>query len=322
MITNAQKAVLFLLSLDEDVARPIVDELGEEELKRLRTVAASMREVPRDAALGTFKEFLERADKAVAVPRGGLRYLRRLSAGSLGEERARAVFEDGSASPLAKLEGAAPEDVAGLLAAEPPELAAAILAMLSAGAAAEILAALDDDHKTAIVKNVGRMKQLPVQVLEDVASALAAQLPDTESSVLVNVDGVAKAAEMLNAAGKTAQTAILAQIELEDPELATTVRQAMFTFDDLARLDSRSMRTLLREVAQDRLTIALRNAPQAVMDAVFRGLSSRAAEMIKDDLDNMQNVRRADVDTARREVVEMAVQLEAEGKLSLGRDDE
>ena len=321
-ITNAEKAVLFLLSLDEEIARPIVDELDEDDLRKLRAVAGTMRVVPKDAVDRTFKEFLEKSDSAVAVPRGGLRYLRRLSAGSIGEERARALFEDGVSSPLARLESASAEDVASLLANEPPQLAAAVLSMLSPIAAAEILGALDEDHKAPLVKSLSRMKQLPASVIEDVAAALAAQLPDADATALVSVDGIAKAAELLNASPKTAMSTILANLEADDPDLAAIVRQAMFTFDDLGRLDTRAMRTLLREVATDRLTIALRGAADTVTNAVFGGLSGRAADLIRDDLANMGHVRKADVEAARREVIEAALKLEAEGKLSLGREEE
>ncbi|MDB4947099.1 MAG: Flagellar motor switch protein FliG [Labilithrix sp.] len=323
MLTHAEKAVLFLLSLDEEVARPVVDQMNEEDIRRIRAIASAMKEVPKDAAKKTFTEFLERSDKAVAVPRGGLRYLRRLSAGAIGEERARIVFDDQIVeSPLGKLEKAAPEDVAGLLANEPPQLAAAILSMLSPISAAAILAALGEERQAAIVKHVSKMTQLPASVLEDVASALAAALPSADATQVVNVDGVAKAAELLNASGKGASSTILANLEAEDPELANTVRMAMFTFDDLARLDSKAMRGLLREAATDRLTIALKGANPAVTEAVFRGLSARAADLIRDDLENMGQIRKSDVDAARKEIVEVALRLEAAGTISLGREEE
>lgn len=322
MITNAEKAVLFLLSLDEEVARPIVDELDEDDLRKLRSVAGAMRVVPKDAVDRTFREFLEKSDTAVAVPRGGLRYLRRLSAGSIGEDRARALFEDGVSSPLARLETASADDVASLLANEPPQLAAAVLSMMAPAAAAEILGALGEEQTAPLVMHMTRMKQLPASVIEDVAAALAGQLPDADATALVTVDGVAKAAELLNASPKMASTSILAKLESDDPALAAIVRQAMFTFDDLASLDVRAMRVLLREVATDRLTIALRGAPQPVLDAIFSGLSSRAADLIRDDLANIGHVRKSDVEAARREVIDTALSLEDQGKLSLGREEE
>lgn len=322
MLTNAEKAVLFLLSLDEDVARPIVQELGEEEIRKLRTVASTMREVPKDAISLTFREFLERSGNAVAVPRGGLPYLRRLSAGALGEDRARAVFEDGVTSPLTRLERARPEDVAALLEVEPPQLAAAILSVLPPTSASAVLFAMSEGRQAAVIKNVGRMTQVPAAVLEDVAAALAASLPTSEASTLVSVDGVAKAAELLNATGRGAQEVILGFLDTEDPELANDVRQAMFTFEDLARVNSRQMRILLREVASDRLVLALKGASDGLIDAVLAGLSSRAAALVRDDLDAIANARKADVLAARREVVATALRLETDGQLDLGRGDD
>jgi flagellar motor switch protein FliG len=322
VLTNAEKAVLFLLSLDEAAARPIVEELGEEEIRKLRAVASTMREVPKDAIAHTFREFLERSNSAVAVPRGGLGYLRKLSANALGEDRTRAVFEDGVTSPLTRLERARAEDVAVLLEAEPPQLAAAILSVLPPASASSILFAMSEERQAAVVKNVGRMTQVPATVLEDVAAALVASLPTSDASTLVSVDGVAKAAELLNSTGKGAQDLILGFLDTEDPELATDVRQAMFTFDDLSRVPARQMRVLLREVAGERLVLALKGASDTVIDAVLAGLSSRAASLVRDDLEAMANAKKADVLAARREVVSTALRLESEGQLDLGRGDE
>jgi flagellar motor switch protein FliG len=321
VLTNAEKAVLFLLSLDEAAARPIVEELGEEEIRKLRAVAATMREVQKDAIALTFKEFLERSNSAVAVPRGGLPYLRKLSAGALGEDRARAVFEDGVTSPLTRLERARPEDVAALLDAEPPQLSAAILSVLEPKSASTILFAMTEDRQAAVIKNVGRMTQVPATVLEDVAAALVASLPQSEAATLVSVDGVAKAAELLNSTGKSGQDLILGFLDTEDPELANDVRQAMFTFDDLVRIPARQMRILLREVPSETLVLSLKGAADRVVDAILAGLSGRAAALVRDDLEQLANARKADVLAARREVVSVALRLEADGQMDLGRGE-
>lgn len=323
VLTSAEKAVLFLLSLDEEVARPIVAELSVEDLRKLRTVAATMRAVPKGATQVAFADFLDRADRAVAVPRGGIRYLQRLSASALGEERTRAVFEDATTtSPFERLESASADDVAALLANEPPQLAAAILSMLQPASAAEILMAIGPEKQAAILKQVSKITQLPVSVLEDVATALAAALPESGGDAQLVVDGIAKAAELLNASGKTASTTILATLEVDDPDLAATVRSAMFTFEDLERLDARAMRALLRDVPTERLTIALKNAPAGLLESVFRGLSQRAAELIRDDLENMGAVRKAEIEAARKEIVDVALRLDAAGTINLGSEDE
>ena len=322
MLTGAEKAVLFLLSLDEAVAAPIVSELGEADLRRLRAVASTMREVPAGAIDEAFREFLDRSSTAVAVPRGGLPYLRRLSAGAIGEDRARAVFEDGVTSPIARLEGAAPDAVAALLANEPPQLVAAILARLEPKSAAAILGSMPVERQSTVVAHVSRMTELPAKVVEDVATALAGELPTDDASTLVSVDGIAKAAGMLNASTREAATAILTRIEVDNAALATEVRQAMFTFDDIVRLDPKAMRELLREVQTERLTLALKGAAQVIMDAVLAGVSSRTAELIKDDLELLGKVRKSDVEAARKEIAETALRLEADGKIDLGREGE
>lgn len=321
MLTNAEKAVLFLLSLEEDVARPLVEELSEEEIRRLRAVAATMREVPKGALESTLREFLERCDASVAVPRGGLPYLRRLSTKALGEDRTRAVFEDGTTSPLTRLERAPAEDVATLLESEPPQLAAAILSVLSPRAASPILFAMTEERQAAVVRHVGRLTQVPAKVLEDVAAAIAANLPTSDATTLVSVDGVAKAAELLNATARAAQDSILGVIEGDDPDLASNVRQAMFTFDDLIRVSSRAMRVLLREVPTERLVMALKGAMPELVDVLLSGLSTRAAQMVRDDLEAIQNAKKSDITAARKEIVATALRLEGEGQIDLGRGE-
>jgi flagellar motor switch protein FliG len=322
VITNAEKAVLFLLSLDEQVAANVVRELGEAELKKLRAVASTMREVPAGALDHTFQDFLQRAASAVAVPRGGLPYLRRLSAGALGEDMARSIFEDGVTSPLARLEGAPSDAVAQLLEREPPQLVAAVLARLEPTRAAEILAAMPLERQCTVVRHVGTMTELPAKVLEDVANALANELPTSDASTTVSVDGLAKAAELLNAAGRETSTAILGALASADAQLAGDVQAAMFTFEDLKRVPPKVMRDLLREVPTERLTLALKGASKELLDAVFAGLSARAAELMRDDLEVLGKAKKSDVDAARREVVEIALRLEGEGRLDLGRNGE
>jgi flagellar motor switch protein FliG len=320
MPTGAEKAVLFLLSLDEEIARPIVSELGVAELHKLRAVASTMREVPAGAIEETWREFLERSRSAVAVPRGGLPYLRRLSVVALGEEQTNAVFEDGITSPFSRLESAPPDAVVALLSRESPQMAAAILTRLDPAAAAAILSAMPPERQIAVVENVSRLTELPAKVLEDVAVALVEELPTADANTLVTVDGVARAAAMLNAIGPSA-TNILKDFDLADAALAGRVRQAMFTFDDLRRIDARAMREILIELPSERLVIALKGASPEVSAAIFAGLSERAAELARDDLEVLGKVRRADVEAARRELVEVALRLAADGRIDLGREE-
>jgi flagellar motor switch protein FliG len=278
-----------------------------------------MREVPADALDATYKDFVDQSSKAVAVPRGGLPYLRRLTVVAFGEDRARGVFEDGVTSPLARLEAAPPEAVAALLGREPPQLAAAILSRLEPATAALILAGMTRERQAAIVKRVSRLTEVPASTLEEAAAALAAELPPSDGAAAIGIDGMAKAAQILNAGEKDVASEVLTHLEMENPDLSRDLRLSMFTFSDLARLDSRAMRTLLREVPSDRLTTALKGAPEEVLAAVFGGLSQRAADVLRDDMELLPNPRKADLEKARTEIIETALRLEAEGQIDLGR---
>ena len=319
MLTGPEKAVVFLLSLEEKTAGPIVAELTEAELRKLRAVASTMREVPADALDATYKDFVDQSSKAVAVPRGGLPYLRRLTVGAFGEDRARGVFEDGVTSPLARLEAAPAEAVAALLGREPPQPAAAILSRLEPGTAALVLAGMSSERQAAIVKRVSRLTEVPTSRLEEAAAALAAELPPSDGAASIGIDGMAKAAQILNAGEKDIAAEVLTYLELDNPDLSRELRLSMFTFSDLARLDSRAMRTLLREVPSDRLTTALKGAPEEVLAAVFGGLSQRAADVLRDDMELLPNPKKAELEKARTEIIETALRLEAEGQIDLGR---
>ena len=229
------------------------------------------------------------------------------------------MFEDGTTSPLARLEAAEPDTIAGLLAKEPPQLAAAILARIEPAAAAAVLAAMPPERQALVMCRVSRLTELPASTLEEVASALAAELPTGDGAATIGVDGMARAAAILNAAAKDTALDVLSTIEADQPELSRAIRLAMFTFADLARLTPKAMRSLLREIPTDRLTLALKSATDEIMRAVFTGLSSRAAEVIKDELELLSNPRKADIEAATTEVIETALRLEAEGVLDLGR---
>jgi flagellar motor switch protein FliG len=321
VLTGPERAVVFLLSLDEKIAGPIVAELTDAELKKLRAVASTMRQVEAAALDETYTEFVTRSSQSVAVPRGGLRYLRRLAASAVGEERARGVFEDGVTSPLARLEAAPPDALATLLAREPTQLAAAIIAKLEPTAAAAILAAMSPDRQLAIIARVSELTELPASVLEEVASALVAELPASDGAA-IGVNGLARAADILKNSGKAAAQSLVASLEVDHAELSRKLKLAMFTIDDLAKLSPRSMRTLLKEIPPDRLTMALKGAPPELASAVFAAMSARAADVLKDDLEVLGAVRKSDLEAARNEIIEIALRLEADAGLDLGRGEE
>ncbi len=321
-LTGPQKAVLMLLSLDEATAAPITSELDADDLRKLQQVASTMRAVPAGALAQVYAEFVERSQQAVAVPRGGVRYLRRIATRALGEARAREIFAENTQSPLDRLANADPETLAGVLEHEHPQLVAAILSQLPPDRSATIVEKLPEELQTNVLERLATMTEVPQRLLQDVAQALSAELPVTDSeSGSTAVDGVAQTAALVRRMGQKLGDALLTRLSGADETLAAEIRRAMYTFEDLKLLDARGLRSLLEAVPADRLTLALKTSSDSLKNHIFSAMSKRAAERVREDLEMLGGVRLADVEAAQQEIVEQCLKLASEGVISLENSD-
>lgn len=321
-LSGTQKAVLLLLSLEESLAAPIVAELNAEEIQSLRDVAASMQEVPSAALDEVYFEFLNSSKDRVALPKGAPAYIRQLAARSHGEVKTAEIFADAPPTALSRVIAADPPALAGLLETEHPQVVAALLSQLPAANAARVLELLPEEMRSTVLQRLGLLTEVPGSLLEEVAYAIMMELPESGGSGFIPVDGVSSTAALVKNLGKETCEIILGDIESEDERLAAEIRKAMYTFEDLAALDPKSMRELLKAVPGDRLTLALKTASDKLKDLLFGGMSKRAADRLKEDLIIMGAVRLAEVEEAQREIVDTALRLEAEGTLSLGNNVE
>lgn len=316
-LTGPQKAVLMLLSLDEATAGPILAEMDAEDVKKLRDAAAGLRAVPTSSLDGLYAEFIDKSRSAVAVPKGGMRYLRKLAGNALGEPAAQEIFLETEATALERLAQAEPGALASVMENEHPQLVAAILSQLDNEKAARVLEALPEGSRAAILERLGTMSEVPSSLLEDVATALSAELPVAQTGGVMEVNGIARSAALVRRLGRETGEQLLGSIEEGNSELAGEIRKAMYTFEDLNALDARALRSLLESVPVERLTMALKTASEVLKTHIFASMSKRAAERIKEDMEIMGGVRLSDVEAAQREIVEVALRLDAEGTISL-----
>ena len=316
-LTGPEKAVLLLLSLEESAAQPIVAELSPENVKRLREAAREMRVIPANALDDVYTEFLNKSKGAVAVPRGGLDFLRKLAAKALGEPRTQEIFEDKPVTALDRIAAADASALAGLLEHEHPQLVAALLSQVPPEKAASILELLPEETRPQVLSRLGWMTEVPARLVDEIATAIAAELPKSGGDGAVAVDGVSRSAALVRSLSKETCEALLGHIAAEHETLAIEIRRAMYSFEDLKKLDPRSMRELLKAVAGDRLTLALKTASPELANQIYTSMSKRAAERIKEDLQLLGAVRLSDVEEAQHEIVETALRLEADGVLSL-----
>ncbi|MEO8181208.1 MAG: FliG C-terminal domain-containing protein [Deltaproteobacteria bacterium] len=318
LLSGPEKAVLLLLSLDEKAAGPIVSELLPDHVKRLRETASQMRSVPSNALHALYTEFLSKSGESVAVPRGGLGFIRRLSARALGESQTQSIFDDRPMTAFDRVAAAEDDVLAGLLVNEDPQLTAALLSQLPAEKSAAVLALLPEETRPLVLGRLGAMREMPGHLIDEVANAIAAELPEPGAGGAVAVDGVTRSAALVRALSKEVGELLLSDIEAENELLAAEIRQAMYSFEDLKLVDARSMRELLKAVPGDRLTLAIKTASPELSNHIFSGMSKRAAERVREDLELLGAVRLADVEAAQQEIVEVALRLAAEGTLSLG----
>ena len=316
-LSGPEKAVLMLLSLDEATATPILSELEPGDVRKLREAASSMRAVPATALEHVYAEFIQQTKEAVAVPRGGVRYLRRLAGRALGESKAQEIFVDQQQTALDRLAAAEPAAIASVMENEHPQLVAAILSQLDNEKAARVLEQLPEAGRAQVLERLGTMTEIPSALLEEVATALSAELPTSQGDTVRTVDGVARSAALVRRMGRETGEALLGVLEEGNQELATEIRRAMYTFEDLGVLDARALRSLLEAVPVEKLTMAMKTASESLRNHIFTSMSKRAAERIKEDMEVMGGVRLADVEGAQREIVEVALRLDAEGTISL-----
>jgi len=316
-LSGPEKAVLMLLSLDEATATPILSEMDAGDVRKLREAASNMRAVPATALEHVYTEFIQQTKEAVAVPRGGVRYLRRLAGRAMGEVKASEIFIDQQESALERLAAAEPAAIASVMENEHPQLVAAILSQLDNEKAARVLENLPEAGRSQVLERLGTMTEIPSALLEEVATALAAELPTSQKDTVRTVDGIARSAALVRRMGRETGEALLGTLEEGNQELATEIRRAMYTFEDLSVLDARALRSLLEAVPVEKLTMAMKTASESLRNHIFTSMSKRAAERIKEDMEVMGGVRLADVEAAQREIVEVALRLDAEGTISL-----
>ena len=316
-LSGPEKAVLMLLSLDEATATPILSELEPADVRRLREAASNMRAVPATALEHVYAEFIQQTKEAVAVPRGGVRYLRKLAGRAMGEVKASEIFVDQQESALDRLAAAEPAAIASVMEHEHPQLVAAILSQLDNEKAARVLEQLPEAGRSQVLERLGTMTEIPSALLEEVATALSAELPTSQKDTVRTIDGIARSAALVRRMGRETGEALLGTLEEGNQELATEIRRAMYTFEDLSVLDARALRSLLEAVPVEKLTMAMKTASESLRNHIFTSMSKRAAERIKEDMEVMGGVRLADVEAAQREIVEVALRLDAEGTISL-----
>jgi len=324
-ITGPKKAALFLLGVGEDLASEIVKQLDEEEIKRLGNTMSQISSVSPKAMDSVFMEFNERISYRQALQidhKEGTEFIKTVLSKAMVGEKAKALLEEieeeGKWNLFQKVRRLDPRTIANFIRNEHPQTIAIILAYLESGQTAAVLEELPLALQTEVVCRMTELGNVPPAILEEIDQTLQGEISMLEGAESRQVGGVRIVAEILNQMDSSMESAILKGIEEQRQGLAEEIRQLMFVFEDLLKVDDRGIMAILKEVSNENLQLAMKTASEELKEKIFKNMSERAAQMMKEDLEVMGPVRLKDVEAAQQSIIRTAKKLESEGKLTLG----
>ncbi len=322
-ISGIEKAAILLIALGPERSAQVFKHLKDDEIEQLTLEIANTRSVPSDLRDYVLDEFYEICLAQQYIAEGGIAYAKELLDKALGEDRARDVIGRLTASlqvrPFEFVRKADPTQLLNFIQDEHPQTIALILAYLPASQAAAVVKALEPEKQADVAKRIAMMDRTSPDMIKEVEKVLEKKLATLVNQDYTSVGGVDSIVNILNTVDRSTEKHIMETLEIEEPELADDIRRKMFVFEDILLLDNRSIQTVLREVDNNELAIALKNANEDVQKLIFDNLSSRLASMIKEDMEFMGPVKLKDVEEAQQKIVNIIRRLEDSGEIIISR---
>ena len=320
---GSRKAAILLVLLGEEAASQVYRHLAAAEVERITREIAGLRAVDAETAQTVLEEFERMISAGDGPARGGTEYANRLLVKAFGEEGAQqrlreaALTAEAGAAQLKSLEKADPQQLAKFIEGEHPQTVALILAHLEAKPASTLLMKLPEQLRSDAVKRLAQLRQFSPEMAERVSLVLHKRLEALGEQSRRAYAGLRGVADLMNRLDPAASKTILESIEKDDPKLALSVRNLMFTFEDLLSVPEAGIRELLGQIEKKTLATALRGASEQLKNYIFKSMSSRAVEMLKEDMEVLGAVKSREIQKAQLEAVGVARKLEAEGKIQL-----
>jgi flagellar motor switch protein FliG len=318
-LTPRQKAALLMLSLDVESATRVLRQLSQEEIENLTIEISNVKGVSSTLIDKVVDEFHTMIQAQEYVVQGGLDYAQRLLEGSVGFTKATDILEKVKAITHVKgfgiLKKADAQQLASFLQKEHPQTIALILSNLSADQTAQVLTEFPDDLRNNVAHRMATLGKVSPSLLSEVEDVVE-EIAKSEISQSMSLMGGAKSvASVLNKCNNATAKLILEHIEMQDPQLAGEIKRLMFLFEDLLFIDDRGIQRILREVDKKELALSLKVVDEKLKEKVFKNMSERAQELLKEELQYMGPVRLKEVEEAQTRVVEVVKQLEEQGEI-------
>lgn len=319
--TNVEKAALTLMSLGKEVASTVMKNLSEQEVKRISRAFMAVSEVDRESQLDVAKEFRKMLSASDTLLVDGREFAKDVITSAFGETAGEGVLDyisGGKKEPIAAIISDVPEKILNsFIAAEHPQTVSFLMTKMNADQSAKVLQKMPEETQTDILVRIAHLNNVKSDVVDEVREVLRTQLRGSDNTQ-EEVGGPKSAADILNFVDRNNEERILTEIEEMYPDLAEQIRNLMFTFEDVKKIDDKGIQTILKEIPRDQLVLALKTGSEDLRDLVFRNVSQRAAQMIKEDMEAMGPVKVKDVEKAQQGIVDIVRRLEAEGKIVVG----
>jgi flagellar motor switch protein FliG len=322
-LSGVRKAAIFLVALGDEIGKKVLQNLCETDVQRLTEEIAELRSIPPELSLEVVEEFHEMLDTQQYMMHGGLDYATKLLVDSFGKQRAEDLLavvrraQEASQSDLTVLQRVDPQQLGKFLESEHPQTIAVVLAHLDARKGSTVIDSLSEERRVEAIRRLAAMRQFSPEMAQRVAMILHRRLENMGDTGRKAYSGFKAVADLLNRMESEEVKKILDEVEAADAAMALNIRNLMFTFEDLVTVPPASIREVVAAADKRQLALALRGAQEELRAHVFAAMSSRAADMLKEDMEVMGPVRAREVAGAQGEILALARNLEAEGKVIL-----
>ncbi|GEA16647.1 flagellar motor switch protein FliG [Moorella sp. E308F] len=325
-LSGLEKAAIFLITIGPELSSLILKQMAQEDIERITYQIANTTSIDPATMQQIVDEFLQLSDAHTFILQGGMKYAREVLEKTLGPARASEIIKKLMATskirPFNMIRKADPKQLVNFIYNEHPQTIALILAYLEPEQAAIVLGALPDQVQADVAKRIALMERASPETLRELESIMEQRLSSLVEQDFAVAGGLKSLVDILNRADRSTERTILEALEQDDPELADEIRKRMFVFEDILTLDDTSIRRVLREVDLKDLALALKAASEEVANRIYRNLSKRAGEMLREDIEYMGPARLRDVEEAQQRIVQIIRRLDEAGEIIIARGGE
>ncbi len=321
-LSGAERAAILMMSLGEVPAADILRHMGPKEVQKIGTAMASLERVTRGDIDHVLGEFLSLVEDQTSLGIGADDYVRSVLRSALGDEKAEGLIDrillGRNSKGLEALKWLDPRAIAEMIRNEHPQIVAIVLSHLDPDQSAETLSYLPDRMQSDIILRIATLDGVQPAALQELDEILERQLSGKSTAKSSMIGGVQTAANIMNFIDSSKETVVMEGVMQVDEDLGERIQELMFVFASLVDVDDRGIQTLLREISTESLVLALKGAEDELKDKIFRNMSKRAAEMLREDLETKGPVRVSDVEGAQKEILSVARRLADNGEIVLG----